>query len=367
MSHIPRKDPRRKSTNGPNGLKRLSISKPSDIEEEAYLKPLRTTEPFTSWHMAIAHSDRGSLSEHARQAIAAAAILADAHTGVLAIVIGELREPLDTAGADAVAVFSDFDSTRFQPEQAIAAVLALTATYQPAHIFFPDAATGDGDLGRRLIAALGATSATNVLELDASHVAVPWSSGVAFATQALPRIILLAPGSVDSDLPFAGAGKLLAVSELIDAAKTKGSIRDLGLEETSTSGIALEEADFIVSAGHGVRNVDTVETLAKTLGAAVGASRVAVDEGKFTRDRQIGATGKTVTASAYIAVGISGAVQHLQGIKDCRHVIAINKDAGAPIAKRADLTIVGDAEDVMQALMTRIAQARAQREIPEES
>ena len=66
-----------------------------------------------------------------------------------------------------------------------------------------------------------------------------------------------------------------------------------------------------------------------------------------------------------MAIGISGAVQHLQGIKDCRHVIALNRDAGAPIVKRADLTVIGDAEEVMQALITRVAQARNQREIAE--
>ena len=102
-----------------------------------------------------------------------------------------------------------------------------------------------------------------------------------------------------------------------------------------------------------------------TLGAAVGASRVAVDDGRFSRDKQIGATGKTVSARGYIAVGISGAVQHLQGIKDCQHVIAVNRDAGAPIVGRADLSVIGDAEEVMQALLTRIAQARKQRELPE--
>ena len=101
------------------------------------------------------------------------------------------------------------------------------------------------------------------------------------------------------------------------------------------------------------------------LGAAVGASRVAVDDGRFSRDKQIGATGKMVSARGYIAVGISGAVQHLQGIKDCQHVIAVNRDAGAPIIGRADLSVIGDAEEVMQALLTRIAQAREQRELPE--
>ncbi|MFG3590933.1 FAD-binding protein [Bradyrhizobium sp. RDI18] len=87
--------------------------------------------------------------------------------------------------------------------------------------------------------------------------------------------------------------------------------------------------------------------------------------GKFPRSKQIGASGKSVSATTYIAVGISGAVQHLQGIKACRHVIAINCDPGAPIIKRADLTVVGDAEEVMQALIARVGQARAQSETPE--
>jgi electron transfer flavoprotein alpha subunit len=95
------------------------------------------------------------------------------------------------------------------------------------------------------------------------------------------------------------------------------------------------------------------------LNASIGASRVVVDDGKMPRDKQIGATGKTVSATAYMAIGISGAVQHLQGIKDCRHVIAINKDASAPIVKRADLSIIGDAEEVMQALIGEISKAKA--------
>ena len=109
------------------------------------------------------------------------------------------------------------------------------------------------------------------------------------------------------------------------------------------------------------------DEVANRLGVTAGVRRVArgeypsvaVDDGKFARDRQIGATGKTVSASAYIAVGISGAVQHLQGIKDCRHVIAINRDNSAPIVKRADLSIIGDAEAIMQALISAIAEVKS--------
>lgn len=146
------------------------------------------------------------------------------------------------------------------------------------------------------------------------------------------------------------------------ATGTAATVRDLGITPPDRLAVALEEADAVVSAGNGVRNDATIEALAAELGAAVGASRVAVDDGRYPRTRQIGASGKTVSASLYVAAGISGAIQHLQGIKDCRHVIAINRDAAAPIVKRADLTVVGDAEEIMQALIARIGQAKAQRE-----
>jgi electron transfer flavoprotein alpha subunit len=365
MSGPIRIDPRRASVAGPNGLRRTTMRKQAAVSDETADKPLRTCEPPAQWLMAIAHSDRGSLDDHARQAIAAAAILAGPKTGVLAVILGEFNGSLADTGADLVAAFSEFDRNMFQPDRELAVLLNLIERYAPKHIFFPDNASGDGDLGRRLIAQSGNLAATRVAELDADHVRVPWSSGSASARAPLPKVILLAAGAVDGDLPFVGANRWLASSEIQTVPATNPVCRDLGLEETEATAIALEEADFIVSGGYGVSNVATLEALANTLGAAVGASRVAVDEGKFSRDKQIGASGRTVTATAYIAVGISGAVQHLQGIKDCRHVIAINKDAGAPIAKRADLTVIGDAEDVMQALIIRIAQARAQREIQE--
>lgn len=364
MSGTPRIDPRRLSTVGPNAMRRIELRKRGAAARVEDGKPLRTALPAVRWHMAIAHSDRGSLDGHARQAIAAAAILAAPDTGVIAVVLGELSDDLGEAGADLVAVMPDFDASRFQPERELAAISALIDKYMPQHIFMPDRAAGDGDLGRRLIVELAANAATHVAELDAAHVSIPWQAGSLLAHARLPRVVLLDAGSVDAELPFIGAGSRLAASDLPARPASESVLRDLGFEKPNASAIALEEADFIVSAGNGVRNVETIEALAQTLGASIGASRVAVDEGKFARDKQIGATGKTVSASAYIAVGISGAVQHLQGIKDCRHVIAINKDGGAPIVKRADLTIIGDAEDVMQALITRVAQARAQREIP---
>jgi electron transfer flavoprotein alpha subunit len=371
MSDIRRIDPRRPFRVTPAGLKRIVLGATGpgdaqasigDIGRKTQAKPLRLNRTPDRWVMAIAHSVRGSLDGHARQAIAAAAILAGSGTGVVAVVLGGLNDDLTSVGADRVAVLPEFDATRFQPERELAALARLINDYKPARVFLPDNALGDGDLGRRLMAAhSNDAAAAHVVEVTAQQVSVPWSGGVLLARTALPRFVLVEDGVVNNaDLPFVGAGEVVAQTDVIAAPDV---CRDLGLEEMDATQVPLEEADFIVGAGNGVRNVATLEALARALGAAVGASRVAVDDGKFSRDKQIGATGKTVRASTYVAVGISGAVQHLQGIKDCRHVIAINRDAGAPIVQRADLTVIGDAEDLMQALLTRIEQAKAQREL----
>jgi len=203
--------------------------------------------------------------------------------------------------------------------------------------------------------------AAHVVEIDAKHVGVYEQARRTWATRALPDVMLLAPNAVDPKLPFVGAGERLAGDFIRPAPDLVSPYKDLGLEAIDAAQVALEEADFIVSAGNGVTDIAAFEQLAGTFGAAIGASRVAVDNGHFTRDKQVGATGKTVEASVYIAFGISGAVQHLQGIKDCRHVIAVNLDASAPIAKRANLTVVGDAQGTIAALIEQVRAARAKR------
>ena len=374
MSEVKRFDPRRPYRMTPTGLRRIVLGEIGAGDPQVnggqrsrvtQVKPLRTNQPATRWNMAIAHSYRGRLDEHAREAIAAAAIIATPETGVIAVILGELHEDAAAMGADKVAVIPDLVASRFQPQHEEAVVEALLNEFQPEHVFMPDNMLSDGDLGRRLIAKRRGSAAAHVSEIDAHHVSVLWSSGAVLANAPLPRFVLLQPGAVDANLPFVGAGELLPILESAKTSNVAEVCRDLGLEPTEASEIALEEADFIVSAGNGVDKVATIERLARSLGAAVGASRVAVDEGKFSRDKQIGASGKTVGATTYFAIGISGAVQHLQGIKGCRHVIAINRDAGAPIVKRADLTVIGDAEELMQALITRVSQARGQAEAPE--
>ncbi|MBS0232040.1 MAG: electron transfer flavoprotein subunit alpha/FixB family protein [Proteobacteria bacterium] len=371
MSDAKRVDPRRPYRMASSGLRRIVLGEiisgdrlpaGEKLSSSTRSKPLRTNVAASRWHVAIAHSYRGRLDDHAREAIAAAAILAGPETGVIAAVLGPFLEDAALLGADKAVVFPELDASRFQPQREAATIQALLDEYQPVHIFMPDNILGDGDLGRRLIAKNGNSSATHVAEIDATHISIPWSAGSILAGAPLPRFVLLQAGAVDSNLPFLGLGEQILCSGAMGVAE---DCRDLGMECPEGASIPLEEADFIVSAGNGVSNVATLEDLARSLGAAVGASRVAVDDGKFPREKQIGASGKTVSATTYFAIGISGAVQHLQGIKVCRHVIAINRDPGAPIVKRADLTVIGDAEEMMQALIARVSQARAQTEAAE--
>lgn len=128
--------------------------------------------------------------------------------------------------------------------------------------------------------------------------------------------------------------------------------------------IAMAEAEFIVSGGNGVKDWALFHKATTALGATQGASRVAVDDGHMPRDRQVGATGTWVTARVYMAVGISGAIQHLQGIGACDKVVAINMDPGCDMIKRADLSVIGDSAAILQALIDAVEQFRngAQRD-----
>jgi electron transfer flavoprotein alpha subunit len=352
-------NPRRPQQTSPTGLQRIVLAAPAVVAAHDNAKPLRTPKNPKNNLLVIAHSNKGVLDDHARQTITAAAILADAATEVIAIILGELNENLADTGADKVVVLADLNAEQFQPDLELANLTALIASINPTQIFMPDNFI-DGDLGRRLIASQPQKSAaTHVVEIDASHIATQSGAGLQIQNT-LPEIMLLAKDAVDAHLPFTGAAQ--KIESKIVSAKTSDRYKNLGLQNIAASEIALEEANFIVSAGNGVQQVATFEALAHALEASIGASRVAVDDGKFARDKQVGATGKTVSASAYVAIGISGAVQHLQGIKDCRHVIAINKDASAAMIKRADLSVIGDAEEIMQALIALINQAKKVRE-----
>lgn len=323
------------------------------------LEPLRTNEGAWRSVLAIAYSEHGVFDAHARQALAAAALTADLQTEVIAVVLGELAEDLSRYGADRVLVLTDCDARDFQPEHTVARIDALLQSHLPLRVFLPDRAGGEGDLGRRLAAARGMSIATQVVEIDARRLAVRCGGSKRLARRPLTDLVLLAADSVDDDLPFVGRGEPLKAEPM---APQPSACRDGGVTSLAAASMALEEASLVAAAGNGVLDVPLFERLASALGASIGASRVAVDDGRFARDKQIGATGRTVSANLYLAIGISGAVQHLQGIKDCRHVVAVNRDSAAPIVQRADLTVVDDAQALMSALLAALRDAQAGKE-----
>ncbi|WP_027795187.1 electron transfer flavoprotein subunit alpha/FixB family protein [Paraburkholderia acidipaludis] len=380
---LKRIDPRRPFTITAAGLRRITLGAADEmyaLHDEAgqfgtavpaahgtAAKPRRTTQAAQRTLLVAAHSDRGALDEHARQTLAAAALIAGAATQVVLVVFGALHDDGGAPGADKIIELASFGSRAFAPEREVQALAACVARFAPDHVLLPDNAFGDGDLGRRYAALAGASVATQVVQIDAAQVGVYVHARRSLALRALPEVVLLAPGAVDPRLPFVGAGERIGaeIGETFDAAGSR--YVDRGIEAVDAARVALEEADFIVSAGNGVSDVTAFGRLAEAFGAAVGASRVAVDNGLFRRDQQIGATGKTVEASVYVAFGISGAVQHLQGIKDCRHVIAVNLDASAPIVKRANLTIVGDTQSTIAALIDEIGRARQAAPHPQDT
>lgn len=169
------------------------------------------------------------------------------------------------------------------------------------------------------------------------------------------QVVSVRPRSFPMPEPVAASGEVKAV----DAGLSEGDIKEQVIEvkSTDTGEVSLTDASIIVSGGRGVqqdpaKGFELVTQLANVLGAAVGASRAAVDAGYIPYKHQVGQTGKTVKPDLYIAAGISGAIQHLAGMGGSKIIVAINKDAEAPIFEKANYGIVGDLYQVLPALTT---------------
>jgi electron transfer flavoprotein alpha subunit len=257
-------------------------------------------------------------------------------------------------GVDRVLLLDDARLAQYSPEGWAGALAELARQRQPAAILGPATARGR-DLLPRLAAKLEVGLASDVIELgmDGSSVTAlrPIYAGKALARVAIqtrPAMLTVRPNSFPIDESSGGAE--LVTCPLGDY---EALSRSAGVEVAASTRPDVAEADIIVSGGRGMgapEHFAMLEELADLLRAAVGASRAVVDAGWRPHGDQVGQTGKTVSPSLYVACGISGAVQHLAGMKTSKYIVAINKDAEAPIFGVADYGIVGDVFEVIPAL-----------------
>lgn len=324
---------------------------------------------------AFAESRKGELRRVAFETAAAARQAADASGGgeVHAVLIGApgiaaRAEALGQYGVDVVTVVEHPALDRYSPEVFAATVAKQLKSGGYRAGFFAASAEGR-DLAPRVAAKLGVSLASDVtgfeLKSDSVIAVHPAFTGKVIVTLRLtgtPALLSLRPGAI------APAGQPRTVRVESAAPAMDPSSARVVVTELSARGSAkldLGEATVVVSGGRGLRtaeNFKLVEDLAEALGnAAVGATRAVTDDGWRPATDQIGQTGRLVSPDLYIAVGISGAVQHLAGMRTAKTIVAINKDKDAPIFKIADYGIVGDLFEVVPRLTEEIRKARRER------
>ena len=236
---------------------------------------------------------------------------------------------------------------RYSP-QSWAAAVADKAKSADARLVLLGATLNGRDLGARTAAKLGWAYAADVTDLsvsgDGAQVKRPMYAGKIRATAKVPLPAVVSVRAGAWNLPGGAAAPTVAE---IEPGADDGRVTFDRFEATATGGkrVSLAEARTIVSAGRGLKgpeNWKLVEELADALGAATGASRAVTDAGWRPNEEQVGQTGKTVTPDLYVALGISGAIQHLAGMTSSKVIVAVNKDPDADIFKIADYGVVGD-------------------------
>jgi electron transfer flavoprotein alpha subunit len=280
----------------------------------------------------------------------------------------------DLAKADLAAVHTcDHEALRaYTPGGWIGALAPALKAAQPAFVVFPHTYQSV-DFVPRLAQTAGAGLLPEVTGFTESGGSLEWTRPILGGKmQAKVRVkgegtvlVSVQSGAFPADSVVNGGGAAPVHPLSSDGADLSGLKADreiLGYEEVAGDQIDLTKADIILAVGRGVGGADKmgpVEELAKALGAEIGASRPVIDNGWLPRDRQIGSSGQTVAPKLYIAAGISGAIQHLVGMKGSTVVVAINKDPGAPIFTVAHYGIVGDLHEILPALTEAVRAAKA--------
>jgi electron transfer flavoprotein alpha subunit len=301
----------------------------------------------------IAEVKEGKLKKVALEMLSKGKELASQVGGALeGVLVGSgvegLASEMAKYGASKVYVADDAALAEYNGE-AYANVIGKLAEEQKPGVILIGASVNGKDLAPRLSAKLGAGLASDVVELGADGgkltVKRPIYAGKAFASIKFKTDIQIA--TVRPNVNPVAAPNDGASAEVVKISADAGAVKAKIVDKQLSAGgkIELTEANIIVSGGRGMKgpeNYKMLEDLAEVIGAAVGASRAAVDAGWRGHHDQVGQTGKTVSPTLYIAFGISGAIQHLAGMSSSKFIVAINKDAEAPIFKVADYGIVAD-------------------------
>ena len=279
--------------------------------------------------------------------------------------VGGVADALAHYSAARVYLADDPSLGKYSGEGYTAVLARLIEKVEPAVVLL-GATTQGKDLAPRVAARLGLGLASDCTAFEVAAdgrliITRPIYGGRAIATvmeKTTPQMATMRPNVMVPLEP--DTARITPVEKLaVEAGDIRAKVIDL-IQESGRQQVGLAEADIIVSGGRGLKGPDNfclLEELAEILGAAVGASRAAVDAGWIDHSHQVGQTGRTVTPDLYIACGISGAVQHLAGMKTARYIVAINKDPEAPIFRVADYGIVGDLFEVVPILTEEFKKA----------
>jgi electron transfer flavoprotein alpha subunit len=304
--------------------------------------------------LVVAEHDGSHLNPSTAKCVACAAKIDGANIDVAVLASAASAVATDAARLDGVGKILTVENAA--NEHALAAVLApqiaaLADGY--THVFGPSTTFGK-DLMPRVAALLGVNQISDVMSVVGPHTFKrPIYAGNAIVTVEVSADHPVVATVRTASYKAVGNGNSAAVESSDVAADIPTHTRFVGVQSGSSGRPDLQTAAKVVSGGRALasaENFDLIYALADKLGAGVGASRAAVDAGYVPNEMQVGQTGKIIAPDLYIAIGISGAIQHLTGIKDAGTIVAINKDEEAPIFEVADIGLVADLFKVVQEL-----------------
>ncbi len=320
--------------------------------------------------LAYAETRDGSLRPVAGEVVAAARKLADQLGGqALAVVTGgpgsaESAADLARFGADRILVTEAESLDLYQPDATVEILVSAAESLAPGAILFPASAQGK-DLSARVAARLGVALASEVTEIAvedrAPVVTRPMYGGKAYGRFRFlrsPALISIRPNVFPATVdPREGAMESMPPVDVVPRTRV------VAIESAERTALDVREAPVVVAGGRGLQdaaNWRLLEDLVEALGddATLGASRAVVDAGWRPHSEQVGQTGKVVSPNLYFAIGISGAIQHLAGMRTAGVIVAVNKDAEAPIFGVANYGVVGDLFEVLPRLTEEIRAAR---------